>query len=277
MRNKPAYPLQSVDSALRLAQMLQASGPIRLSDVAAEFEIGVSTAHRLLSALVYRGFAEQLPDRRYGPGMALRPMPVLDATVSELRERSQLAMANLVEAVGESVNLVVLADMEVYFVATVECARVLRVGERTGQRLPAHLTSGGKAILSRMADSEIDRYRNIGAAHFARLKRELLFARRDGYASNHQETERGLTAIGVAFEPLPRSVSAAVCIAMPTVRFRRTMLKRYVAALRDTAHAIASSVDDPGQTNQPASPDTTRLTGWFAARSTAWECAGERQ
>jgi IclR family transcriptional regulator, acetate operon repressor len=251
MRNKPAYPLQSVDSALRLAQMLQAGGPIRLSDVAAEFKIGVSTAHRLLSALVYRGFAEQLPDRRYGPGMALRPMPVLDKTVSELRQRSYRAMTNLVEAVGESVNLVVLADMEVYFVATVECTRVLRVGER----LPAHLTSGGKAILSKMADSEIDRYRNFGDAQFERLKRELLIARRDGYASNHQDTERGLTAIGVALEPLPGSIHAAICVAMPTVRFRRTMLEPCVAALRDTAHAIEASVDDPDRTNQPAGSD----------------------
>lgn len=39
-----------------------------------------------------------------------------------------------------------------------------------------------------MADSEIDRYRVIGAAQFERLKRELLIARCDGYASNHQDT-----------------------------------------------------------------------------------------
>jgi IclR family transcriptional regulator, acetate operon repressor len=256
MRNRPAYPLQSVDSALRLAQMLQATGPMRLSDVAAEFKIGVSTAHRLLSALVYRGFAEQLPDRRYGPGMALRPMPVLDPAVSELRERSHMAMVHLVETLGESANLVVLADMEVYFVATVECTRVLRVGERAGQRLPAYLSSGGKAILSRMADSEVDRYSAVGAAQFERLKRELLIARRDGYASNHQDTERGLTAIGVALEPLPGSIHAAICVAMPTVRFRRTMLEPYVAALRDTARAIESTMGDPGQTDQPAGSDT---------------------
>jgi IclR family transcriptional regulator, acetate operon repressor len=244
MRNEPAYPLQSVDSALRLAQMLQARGPMRLSDVAVALGVGVSTAHRLLSALVYRGFAEQLPDRRYGPGLALRPMPTLDPAVSELRDRTQVAMANLVDAVGESANLVVLADMDVYFVATVECTRVLRVGERAGQRLPAHLSSGGKAILSRMADSEIDRYRTIGASQFERLQRDLLIARRDGYASNHQDTERGLTALGVALEPLPGSIRAAICVAMPTVRFRRTMLERFVEALRDTATAIESSMDN---------------------------------
>jgi IclR family transcriptional regulator, acetate operon repressor len=252
MRNKPAYLLQSVDAALRLAQMLQASGPMRLSDVAAEFGVGVSTAHRLLSALVYRGFAEQLPDRRYGPGMTLRPMPALDPTVSELRSRSYTAMTNLVETVGESVNLVLLSDLEVYFVATVECTRVLRVGERAGQRLPAHLSSGGKAILAHMADSDIARFSSVGAVPFERLQRELLIARRDGYASNHQDTERGLTAIGVALQPLPGAIHAAICVAMPTVRFRRSILEPCVLALRLAASAIESSMKTHERPDQSA-------------------------
>ena len=238
MRNKPVYPLHSVDSALRLAQMLQASGPMRLSDVAGELDVAVSTAHRLLSALVYRGFAEQLPDRRYGAGRALRPMASLDPSVTELRDSSYAAMVELVEAVGESANLVVLAGLDVQFVATVECARVLRVGDRAGQRLPAHLTSGGKAILARLPDTEANRFASLDPVAFDRLKRELVIARSDGYASNHQDTERGLTAIGVALDPLPGPIYAAICLALPTVRFRRSSLPKYAAALTDAATAI---------------------------------------
>ncbi len=238
MRNKPVYPLHSVDSALRLAQMLQAGGPMRLSDVARDLDVAVSTAHRLLSALVYRGFAEQLPDRRYGPGRTLRPMAVLDPSVTELRDRAQAAMAQLVDAVGESANLVVLADLDVQFIATVECARVLRVGDRAGQRLPAHLTSGGKAILSRLPDTELSRFVGLDPVALDRLNHEIAIARRDGYASNHQGTERGLTAVGVALDPMPGPIYAAICLALPTVRFRRSSFPRYVAALTDTAAAI---------------------------------------
>jgi IclR family transcriptional regulator, acetate operon repressor len=238
MRNRPTYPLQSVDSALRLAQMLQTNGPMRLSDVACELDVGVSTAHRLLSALVYRGFAEQLPDRRYGPGRSLRPVASLDSSVTELRDRSHAAMAELVETVGESANLVVLAGLDVQFVATVECARVLRVGDRAGQRLPAHLTSGGKAILARLPDAELMRFAGLDPVALERLHGEIDVARRDGYASNHQDTERGLTAIGVALDPLPGPISAAICLALPTVRFRRSSIPNYLAALSRAATAI---------------------------------------
>ena len=248
MRNRPTYALQSADAALRLAQMLQTNGPMRVSDAATELQVAVSTAHRLLATLVYRGFAEQLPDRRYGPGMALRPIPLLDPSVSELRERSRGPMAELVAATGESANLVVLAGVEVRFVATVECERVLRVGDRAGQRLPAHLTSGGKAILAALPDDELERFGDIEPAALARLRREVLAARHVGFASNHQETEKGLSAIGVALAPLPDSLLAAVCLAMPSVRYRRSMLDTYVATLSEAAWAIEAAMSSSSTT-----------------------------
>lgn len=238
MRNKPVYALHSVDAALRLAQMLQAGGPMRLSDAAKELNVAVSTAHRLLSALVFRGFAEQFPDRRYGPGPALRPMLALDPAVSELRRRSLPAMTALVQSVGESANLVVLSCLDVYFAATVECSKVFRVGDRAGQRLPAHLTSGGKAILAQLPASELVRFKSLSPAAFDRLGRDVLVARRVSYALNHQDTERGLTAIGVAIGRLPGPMLAAICLAMPTARFVRSRLQTNVAALTHAARAI---------------------------------------
>jgi IclR family transcriptional regulator, acetate operon repressor len=241
VRNKPSYALQSVDAALRLAQMLQTFGPMRLSDVATELEVGISTAHRLLAMLVYRGFAEQLPDRRYGPGAGLRPMPVLDPAASELRDRAVGPMRQLVADVGESANLVVLTGLDVRFIATFECDRVLRVGDRAGQLLPAHLTSGGKAIMASLPDIEMDRFDQLEPSALSRFRHDVLAARQAGFASNHQDTEKGLSAIGVALAPLPGALRAAIALAMPTARYRRSMLASYVADLTRTAHQIEAT------------------------------------
>jgi IclR family transcriptional regulator, acetate operon repressor len=252
VRNKPSYALQSVDAALRLAQMLQAFGPMRVSDVAAELEVGLSTAHRLLAMLVYRGFAEQLPDRRYGPGAGLRPMPVLDPAASELRDRARGPMQQLVATVGESANIVVLTGLDVRFIATLECDRVLRVGDRAGQLLPAHLTSGGKAIMASLPEAEMDQFNELDPPVLARFRHDVLAARQAGYASNHQDTEKGLSAIGVALTPLPGGLRAAIALAMPTARYRRSMLASYVAYLKDTAHQIEATFDT--EAPEPESP-----------------------
>nr|BFE74802.1 hypothetical protein GCM10020092_081030 [Actinoplanes digitatis] len=143
MRNEPPYPITSVDHALHLAIVLQHESPLRVSDAAERLGVSPSTAHRLLAMLVYRGFAEQRPDRRYQAGDVLRPAIATHAPVALLRQVARPHMRSLVERVQESVNLMVLAGTETRFIASAECVRTLRVGSREGRTLPAHLTSGG--------------------------------------------------------------------------------------------------------------------------------------
>src|SRR3989442_5129785 len=71
MKNKPRYPLQSVDHALQLLQILRDNGSLRVSEAAQELGTARSTAHRLLAMLVYRDFAVQDEARNYLPGPAL--------------------------------------------------------------------------------------------------------------------------------------------------------------------------------------------------------------
>ena len=61
MRNQSPDGLRSVDSALLLVTVLQQEGPMRVTDAAGRLGVSVSTAHRLLSALVHRDFAVQRP------------------------------------------------------------------------------------------------------------------------------------------------------------------------------------------------------------------------
>jgi IclR family transcriptional regulator, acetate operon repressor len=162
----------------------------------------------------------------------------------------------LVAAVGESANLVVLAGLDVRFIATVECDRVLRVGDRAGQLLPAHLASGGKAIMASLPHAEMDRFNELDPSVLSRFRQDVLAARQDGYASNHQDTEKGLSAIGVALAPLPGGLRAAVALAMPTARYRRSMLASYVAYLKDTARQIEATFD----TKAPEPESTAHLS-----------------
>ena len=238
MKNRPPYAIASVDAALLLATLLRQEGPMRVTDAAARLGVSASTAHRLLGMLVYRDFAEQLPDRRYGPGSVLRgTLP--QAPVARLREVALPHLRRVVDALGETANVVVLAGRDVRFVATAECDHVLRVGDRTGRTLPAHRSSGGKAVLATL-DRE-QRAAVLGALDeetVARLERELRTVRRRGLAVNDQETEAGLTAIGVAVPDPAGAVRAALSLAVPTVRYARDRLPEWGSVL----HAAATGV-----------------------------------
>lgn len=244
VKNRPAYGIDSVDHALRLAVLLQQEGPLRVADAADRLGVARSTAHRLLAMLVYRDFAEQAADRRYVAGPVLRH-PVDPEPVAGLRDLAVPHLRRLVERCGETVNLMQLVGAEVRFVATVECDKVLRVGDREGKLLPAHLTSGGRALLAEQSEEDIERFCTGAGLDPDALRRDLRKIRRQGFAVNDQQTETGVTAIGRALHE-PAGTRAAVSIALPTARYDRTRLPEWVALLTATVAAIeAAAVPAP--------------------------------
>ena len=255
MKNKPTYSIGSVDHALRLAVLLQHEGPMRVSEVADRLEVARSTAHRLLAMLVYRDFAEQTVDRRYQAGAVLR-RPAATRPATRLRSVAVPHLRELVQQVGETANLMVLVGRHVRFVASVECDHILRVGDREGRMLPAHLASGGRVLLARLADEQLDRLFGVDAdddtatyeleggesVDRRNLHRTLRQIRRQGFAVNNQATETGVTAIGHAVG----KANAALSVALPTARYCRQDLPGYVEALRASAVHIERELQSSG-------------------------------
>ncbi|MFI6299984.1 IclR family transcriptional regulator [Nonomuraea sp. NPDC050790] len=239
MKNKPPYAIDSVDHALLLAQTLQQEGRLRVTDAAERLGVSNSTAHRLLAMLVYRDFAERTADRRYVPGRMLRPTQRSEAPLALLRHVTLPHLRALTDRLGESTNLVVLVGTEVRFVSTIECTRPLRVGDRVGQALPAHLASGGKVLLAAAPPGELDAlYDGAVEVDLPRLRRELTLVRKRGFAVNDQLTETGVTAIGAGVRDVAGRTVAAISLAMPTVRFDRDRLAGWVTELSTTAALI---------------------------------------
>lgn len=243
VKNKPPHAIESVDHALHLAQLLLLEGSMRVTDAAGHLGVSPSTAHRLLAMLVYRDFAEQGPDRLYRPGPALRNPWASEAPLALLRRVGQPHLRRLAEHVNESANLVVLAATEIRFVATVECQQVLRVGDRTGRALPAHLTSAGKAMLALLDQEALSSVlAPLDESERSRVRREIAAAGRNGYAVNNQRTETGVTALGVAVRAPDKRFAAGVSLAMPAVRFTKDKVGGWVRELTACAAAIERDV-----------------------------------
>jgi IclR family transcriptional regulator, acetate operon repressor len=239
LTNRPAYAIESVDHALHLAQLLQQEGPLRVTDAAERLAVSASTAHRLLAMLVYRDFAEQGSDRRYRAGAVLRRVEQSDAPIFLLRRVALPHLQALVHRVQETANIMLLVRDEVRFVATVECDQVLRVGDRAGRALPAHLVSGGKAILSTLAAPALtELYASRDDVDLPRLRRELSAVRKHGFAINNQQTETGLTGVGIALRDASGKSAAAISLSLPAARFDREQLPIWVNALSATASRI---------------------------------------
>ena len=240
MKNQPVYSIDSVDHALHLVAVLQQEGPLRVSEAAERLGVARSTAHRLLAMLVYRDFAEQGPDRRYLAGPVLRH-PAMREPVAELRKAALPHLQELTGLTSETSHVMVVTGDQARLVASVECAQVLRVGDREGRMFPAHLASGGRAVLATRTDEEIYALYSgpdSPVRDIPQLLRDLGRIRRQGFAVNNQATETGLVAIGCKVPGPGEALPAAVSITMPTVRYRRERLPEWRSRLVTTAERI---------------------------------------
>jgi len=242
---KPPYPIHSVDYALQLLLILKRDGMLRVSDAAAELGVARSTAHRLISMLRFRGFVEQARDRTYRAGSAFADLGGGPNSATALLGIARPHLVRLTEQAEETSNLMILMGSDVQFIDSIECKKALRVGSRVGVRLAARLTSGGKVLLADLPFDEVALlYPDLAGdpARLSALKRTLSVARRQGFGTNVQESERGVVALGMAVRGTTGAAIAAVTISAPTVRFSKGQIGNLVPALTETVEGIRSDI-----------------------------------
>ncbi|MDH6590042.1 DNA-binding IclR family transcriptional regulator [Streptomyces sp. SAI-133] len=247
----PSYPVGAAGNALRAVRLLHECDELRVMDVADQLGVARSTAHRILAMLVFEGFAEQDRHKIYRPGPVLRAVRGSQAgPPPDLITTAHPHLQRLSDAVRETTHLMVLEGNGTRFVDGIEGPQALRVSYRTGTLLPAHVTSGGKALLAELAADRLDAlYPNglpRGGARtpegFDHLVAELAAVRRQGYAFNLQESERGVNAVGACVRDHTNTAVAAVAVAAPSSRCPRARLielaQPLLTAVRDISRAL---------------------------------------
>jgi DNA-binding IclR family transcriptional regulator len=244
----PGYPVSAAGNALRTVQLLHEREELRVMDVAEHLGVARSTAHRVLAMLVFHGFAEQDRHRLYRPGPVLRAIRGVQAPPPDLITTVHPHLLRLTEAVRETTHLMVLEGNGTRFLDGVEGPQALRVGYRTGTLLPAHVTSGGKAMLAELTPERLSALYPNGVpgdgatSGLERLMAELAAVRRAGYACNLQESERGVNAVGACVRDRSGRAVAAVAVAAPSARCTRTRLAELAQSLVRTAREIGQDL-----------------------------------
>jgi IclR family transcriptional regulator, acetate operon repressor len=248
--DRPAYPISSVDNALRLLALFREQPRVRLSDASEHLGVAHSTAHRLLAMLAYHGFVRQERDSRaYVAGPSLVEIGLAAIRQMDIRLHARPVLEDLAAAFSETVHLAVLEGSTVRYLDAVESTRALRVAARTGAALPATCTASGKAMLAELPEADV-------AALFAdqpvlpaltdrsltdpgALAAELRQVRERGYAVNREESEDGVASVAVAVAGPRESPAAALVVSAPVARLDAGRADEIAERLRAEARRLA--------------------------------------
>lgn len=218
-------PTTGVQSLVRGFELLEAIGEMGgeagLSELAARTGLAPGTAHRIVRTLVDLGYLRQLPSRRYTLGARL--LRLGDTASALLGRWATPVLAELVEQIGETANLAVLDGDRAVYVAQMPSPHSVRMFTEIGRRVPLHCTGVGKAMLSRLPDTQVDALiarTGLPAAtpttitDPAALRLELARARERGWVGDEGEQEIGVRCVAVPVSgptgPVAVSVSGPV-------------------------------------------------------------------
>ncbi|MEW1982007.1 IclR family transcriptional regulator [Citricoccus sp. NPDC079358] len=241
-------PVESVDRALVLLGLLRSQGSVSVTTAAAYLDVAPSTAHRLLNALAFRDYAIQDHLRRYRIGPAFSDSRSRPPAVGGLLAAAQPALEHVVDKLGETTQVMVLRGGDIQFLDGIESPRGLRVAMRRGDTMPAFTSAGGKALLSRLPNQELEEVYRAGVPDWptakihslSTLKRRMTRIRHDGYATNIEETEQGVVGVGIAVVNYLGRPLAGLTTATPSLRFSHAEVPRHVEVLRSAARILES-------------------------------------
>ncbi|MET7845946.1 IclR family transcriptional regulator [Streptomyces sp. NPDC005356] len=202
-----SYVIESLDTGLRL--MLLFLDHDALSVTAAAHELGVarSTAHRVLSTLETRGFVTRdTSGRGYCAGPELVRLGRPAGYGPLVREGLQPVLDDAAGRTGETVTTAALLGNQILLTDGRESRHPVRVMLEVGRTHPAHATSAGKMLLSRLTDDQVrvlypeEKLPEVTAHTIvsrAALLDELAAVREQGYADSRGESVRGMNAVAV--------------------------------------------------------------------------------
>ncbi|QRP49460.1 IclR family transcriptional regulator C-terminal domain-containing protein [Amycolatopsis sp. FDAARGOS 1241] len=116
--------------------------------------------------------------------------------------------------------------------------------------LPAHCTSGGEALLAELSGDELralyprDLLDSPAGSAMRReaLQRRLATVRRRGCATNFEESERGIVAVGVCVRDTAGRAVAGLATAVPSARCTRADVPALAKAVRAAAEAATADL-----------------------------------
>jgi len=240
-----------VQSLERGLAVIQAFGPdsseMTISEVAQATGTTRATARRFLLTLEQLGHI-----RNDGRKFSLTPhvLGLGYAYLSSLNwwQNAQPAMEDVVKELQESCSASVLDGKDVIYVARVSATRIMSINLSIGTRLPAHVTSLGRVLLSHQTQEMLDAYladivpykfTDHSKTDINELRDAIETARLKGYALVDQELETGLRSLAVPIYDRNGHILAALNVGTHAARSRLDeMTTRFLTVVLEASRKI---------------------------------------
>lgn len=241
----PGSLTQSVTRALNILNCFTDETPLlRVTDISHRLGLTPSLVSRLLTTLEHEGFVERDEDTGfYRLGRSIITLAGVALNNNRLRMEALGEMQKVSIEMGLGVNLSVLDNDSIFYLAHVDAPQVPRHYTLIGRHNPLHATGMGKVLLAYLSDPQYIRQLSLHAytphtiTDIDVLETHLQMVRNQGWALEMEELALGRACVAGPIRDQTGAVVAALSISGPLSVFqwneRRESLISTVIELAD--------------------------------------------
>ena len=206
-----------------LEYLARADFPQELSSICTALSMNKSTTYRFLTTLESIGYVQQDPEsNRYSLGSKIVWLASRFLEAIDLRAIARPILLQLREDTGETIHLAILDHFEVVYIEKVDGKSSVRMASRVGNRMPAHSTGLGKALLAFLPEEAWQSYvEKIGLSRRTantitdpvNFYQHLRQIRECSYSIDNAENEEGIRCVAMPVRDHTGKVVAAISIA----------------------------------------------------------------
>jgi IclR family transcriptional regulator, KDG regulon repressor len=245
--------VDAITKALEILELfLHSESDLSVKDVSELTNITYTTAHRITSTLVKRGYLLQLEKRgKYSVNPA-KLADYIEIIKNKLNFRTTASpfMHDLSQTVNEAVFLAVRRGYIAIDIDSVNRGRFININPDTSA-LGLYYTSVGKIFLSYLSNNEFKEYTDdlvlTPRTSNTIIEKDELFkqindVRQNGVAFDDEENELGLRSVAAPIRDWEGRVIAAISIIGPTARITKQRLSELSTIIKDYAQRISQAM-----------------------------------
>ena len=253
MNNKNV--VKSVIKALNLfEELLKQSEPISISSLSNQTGMNISTVYRLLNTMMNKGYVKQNENDLYCLGHYAYEIADMVHNSFDFKKYIHPFLDKLVEESNETSFFSILIDNKVVYLDQVESNNFLRTSINKKSKTAAYCTSAGKIMLSYLNEKSLYNYlENTDLIKYSQktitdpsiLKEELKKTKKQGYAIEIGEFEKGLLSVAAPILGKRNKLLGAICISGPCHRVDNLDLnQKIIPLIKNTAKDISAQLQD---------------------------------
>ena len=217
--------VQSVDRVLDIIEVLSTEHDgIGVTAIANRVGLHKSTAHRLLTTLLSRGYVAKTDEGNYKIGLKLIEAVSCYINSLELQTEARPYLVQMTGELGLTSHLGVLDKDQVVYIEKMDVVSSVKMYSQIGLRMHAYCSSLGKCLLSNYSKEELNlilkdcsfiRFTGNTIGSLEALHKEMARVRKQGWAIDNEEFELGHRCIGAPIYDYKGDIIAAVSASGP--------------------------------------------------------------